>query len=184
MRGHREEKQLKRGQTIAGELEQAESESERLQERKKIHRKRRRSVIFALLLIAALGVLLYLTGKNAMQEYEATEETGEEEYKLQAAIVDEDNRERISTRTKEYAALLEQDLRDLGYRATQFTLPTGMSRELYVDLDGEEEYFKVNMDRDTAVTAEDIARMVKYLHEHDLHPTYVDVRVEGKAYYK
>lgn len=184
MRGHREEKQLKRGQTIAGELEQAESESERLQERKKIHRKRRRSVIFALLLIAALGVLLYLTGKNAMQEYEATEKTGEEEYKLQAVIVDEDNRERISTRTKEYAALLEQDLHDLGYRATQFTLPTGMSRELYVDLDGEEEYFKVNMDRDTAVTAEDMARMVKYLHEQDLHPTYVDVRVEGKAYYK
>lgn len=184
MRGHREEKQLKRGQTIAGELEQAESESERLQERKKIHRKRRRSVVFALLLIAALGVLLYLTGKNAMQEYEATGETGEEEYKLQAAIVDEDNRERISTRTKEYAALLEQDLHDLGYRVTQFTLPTGMSRELYVDLDGEEEYFKVNMDRDTAVTAEDMVRVVKYLRERDLHPTYADVRVEGKAYYK
>lgn len=184
MRGHREEKQLKRGQTIAGELEQAEPESERLQERKKVHRKRRRSVIFALLLMSALGALIYMTGKNAMEEYETSGETGEKEYQLRAQIVDEDNRERISTRTKEYAAQLEQDLHDLGYTVTQFTLPTGMSRELYVDIDGEEAYFKVNMDRDTAVTAEDIGRVAKYLRERDLHPTYVDVRVEGKAYYK
>lgn len=184
MRGRREEKQLKRGQTIAGELEQAESESERLQERKKLHRKRRRSVVFGLLLVGALAVLLYVTGKNAVNEYETAGEGGTEVYVLKAEIVDEDNRGQISTRTKEYAALLEQDLRDLGYTMTQVTLPTGMSRELYVDLEGEEVYFKVSMDRDTAVTAEDIGRVVKYLHEHDLHPAYADVRVEGKAYYK
>lgn len=184
MRGHREEKQLKRGQTIAGELEQAESESERLQERKKIHRKRRRSVLFGLILIGALGTLIYVTGKNAMSEYEAAEKPGEETYALKANIVDEDNRGKISERTKEYAALLEQDLRDLGYTVTQFILPTGTSRELYVDLEGEEVYFKVNMDRDAAVTAEDVVRVVKYLREQDLHPTYADVRVEGKAYYK
>lgn len=184
MRGHREEKQLKRGQTIAGELEQAESESERLQERRKVHRKRRRSVVFGLLLVSALGILIYTTGKNAMNERESASEAGEGEYVLKVDIVDEDNRGRISARTKEYAALLEQDLRDLGYTATQFVLPTGTSRELYVDLQGEEVYFKVNMDRDAAVTAEDIMRVVKYLHEHDLHPVYADVRVEGKAYYK
>ena len=35
-----------------------------------------------------------------------------------------------------------------------------------------------------ALTAEDMERMVRYLRERDLKPGYVDVRVEGKAFYK
>lgn len=67
---------------------------------------------------------------------------------------------------------------------TKVTLPTGMSRELYVDLEGRTEYYKVNLDRETAVTAEDIDRMVRYLEKNGVTPEYVDVRIEEKAYYK
>lgn len=165
------------------ERERAESDSERLQERKKIQRKRRNSVIFAVLILAALGILAYTTGKNAFHEYEANKPQ-EEEYVLRAQIVDEDNRGKVSMRTKNYIMQLEQDFQDMGYTVTQVILPTGMSRELYVDLAGEEVYFKVNTDRDAAVTVEDAVRVLKYLKENEITPEYVDVRIEGRAYYK
>ncbi len=185
MRGqHNETKQMKRGQTIAAERERVESESERLLERKKIRRKRRRSVLLGLVFLLVLGALLYITGRNAMERYEQENKPEMKEYILKARIVDEDNRGQISERTKEYAALLEQDLQDLGYTVTQIILPSGTSRELYVDIEGEEAYIKVSTDRDTAVIAEDTDRMLKYLKKNDLHPGYVDVRVEGKGYYK
>ncbi len=184
MRGREKTKRLKRGQTIAAEREYVESESERLKEREKVHRKRTTSVVVAVMVLAVLGALAYVTGKNAVQQYESGAKPAGETYEIKAQIVDEDNRGQISTRVKDYIAQLEQDFADLGYTVTQVTLPTGMSRELYVDIGGEEVYFKVNTDRGTAVTAEDAARMIKYLHEHDLRPTYVDVRVEGRAYYK
>jgi len=183
MRGQKKMQKMNRGQTIVAERERAESDSERLQERKKIQRKRRSSVIFAVLILVVLGVLAYTTGKNAFREYEEGTKPQEEEYILKAQIVDEDNRGQISVRTKEYAAQLERDFYDAGYVVAQVTLPTGMSRELYIDIEGEEFYFKVNTDRDTAVTVEDAARMIKYIHEHDLHLQYVDIRVEGRAYY-
>lgn len=183
MRGRDKKSQLHRGQTIAAERELAESESERLQERKRLHRKRTRSVFMAALVLAILGLLAYTTGKNAVEQYGSGTKSPETEYQIKAEIIDEDNRGKVSTRVSDYIALLEQDLADLGYTVTQVTLPTGMSRELYIDLSGEETYFKVNIDRDTAVTAEDIDRVVRYLHEHDLHPAYADVRVEGRAYY-
>lgn len=183
MRGQKQAK-LNRGRTIVAEREQVESESERLLERKRIRRKRRRMMVFATVALVVLGVLAYTTGQNFVEQYKPGNNNVQAEYEIKAEIVDEDNRGQISMRTKNYIAQLEQDLHDLGYTVTRVTLPTGMSRELYVDLQGEEAYYKVNTDRDTAVTAEDMDRMVKYLREHELHPQYVDVRVEGRGYYK
>ena len=85
---------------------------------------------------------------------------------------------------REYIIQLEEDFRALGYTVTKVILPVNTSRELYVDLAGETTYFKVSMDRGAAVTAEDVERMLRYLKERELAPEYVDVRVEGKAYYK
>lgn len=87
-------------------------------------------------------------------------------------------------RMREYIIQLEEDFKVLGYTVTKVILPATTSRELYVDLAGETMYFKVSMDRGAAVTVEDAVRMMKYLREKDLHPEYVDVRIEGKAYYK
>lgn len=185
MRGQKQMKKMNRGQTIVAERERVESESERLQERKRISRKRRRSVVFAIVILGVLGFLAYTTGKNMVEQRRPGNGGAGEGYEIKAEIVDEDDRGQISTRTKTYIAQLEQDFKDLGYTVTRVTLPTGMSRELYVDIAGREEYYKVSTDRDTAVTAEDVDRMIRYLKEHeDLHPAYVDVRVEGRAYYK
>ena len=55
---------------------------------------------------------------------------------------------------------------------------------LFRSTDASTTYFKVSLDRGTGVTAEDISRMLKYLQDRGLTPGYVDVRVEGKAYYQ
>lgn len=178
-----EASRIKRGQTIVAEREWAESESERMQTRKRVRRKRMTSVILVILMVTILGLLTYMGAKNVAEEVAQVSEKNAT-YVVKAEIVDETGHEQISSRTREYIGLLEQDFKDMGYIVTRVTLPAGMSRELYVDLNGEDVYFKVNMDRDTAVTVEDAVRMLKYLRDKDIHPSYVDVRLDGKAYYK
>lgn len=184
MRGQGKMQGVKRGQTIVAERERAESDSERMQARKQLRRKRVRSVVSACLMLAILGLLTYLGAKELVGFGRRNETNEIEEKKVTAEIVDESGRGQISSRMKEYIVQLEEDFKALGYTVTKVTLPAATSRELYVDLADEAAYFKVSMDRNAAVTAEDAVRMIKYLREKDLHPEYVDVRIEGKAYYK
>ncbi len=186
MRGRKQNERLKSGRTIVAELEQAVPTSDRIEEHKKTERKHRFLAFLFVLMFAGVGIVGYLTisdfyGKMLEERREAKSPLT---YDPEATIIDEDNRERISLRTKEYIGRMEQDLQDLGYKVEKVTLPTGLMRTLYVDVVGKTLYIKVNLDRDTAVTAEDAARMMEYLDARDLHPEYVDVRVEGKGYYK
>lgn len=171
------------GQTIVAEREYVESESERMLARKKAHRRQTTSILIVALMLLVLGLAFYL-GMKELTITPEIEVDNENSYQIKAEIVDEDRRGQISSRVRTYVANLEQDLQDLGFKVRRVTLPTGASRALYVDIEGQEAYFKVNIDRDAAVTAEDIERVTRYLKENDLHPGYVDVRVEGKAYYK
>lgn len=175
---------MKRGQTIVAEREYVESDSERMKARKKQKRRHMTSVILALLLIAILALLAYTGAKNMAEEAQKLPEGSDEESKITAQIIDEAGHGQISGRMRQYIMRLEGDFRDLGYTVIKVTLPQSTSRELYVDLAGVEYYFKVSMNRDAAVSAEDAVRMIKYLSDRDIHPTYVDVRVEGKGYYK
>lgn len=177
--------QMKLGQTIVAERERVESESERMRARKAQRRKRWAAVLAGVLMVGVLGVLGWVGVRQLLESSTEDGETGAgSEYQIQAEIVDEDNTGRISERVRSYIEQLERDVADLGYKVTRVTLPTGTSRELYVDLEGVEWFFKVTVDRDAAVTAEDMERMVRYLRERDLKPGYVDVRVAGKAFYK
>lgn len=177
-------RRLKRGQTIVAEREPAETESERMRERKRTRRKHITSVVIALLMMGVLALLAYITMRGVVEEVGRAPEAIEADYAVKAQIIDETGREQVSMRTRQYVGQLEQDLRDLGYEMTKVVLPVNTSRELYVDLAGVETYFKVSMERDTAIVAEDMARVLRYLQSHDLHPEYADVRIEGKAYYK
>lgn len=188
MRGQKRKnnEQMRRGRTIVAEREHAESDSERMRARMKARRKHDYAVLIVGLIIAILALCVYM-GVKEVSRVRTEAELNEKKPKAQitAQIVDEDERGQISTRMREYIAQLEQDFLDLGYRVVKVTLPTGMTRTLYIDLNGiEGVYFKVNLDRGTAVTAEDAVRMLDYLQKHDLHPAYVDVRTQGKAYYQ
>lgn len=174
---------MKRGQTIAAEREYVESESERLQARKKIKRNRTTSVLLVLLLLVIFAFGAYTWMKNIAKEVVRPAENLVEEFPVTAEIVDESGQMQVSMRTREYIGQLEADLGELGYKVMRVTLPGGMTRELYIDIEGLPYYFKVNMERGTGVSAEDISRMIRFL-EGKEGVSYVDVRIEGKAYYK
>ena len=188
MLGRKKHKQaeFEAGRTMTAERERMETESEREQARKKVHRRHKTSLLMALLVVTILGLLAYLGGKELFREYDILD-FGEQEkavYEVKAKIVDESGQTKLSSRMREYIGNLEEDLRDLGYTAVQFTLPMDASRELYVDLEEVGYYFKVSVDRGAGVTAEDMQRMVEYLQGNEINPEYVDVRIGGKAYYK
>lgn len=167
--------------------EKIESERERV--RKKGRKQGTFSTIFAVVIFLILGVLGYLLLGEVMKIIDEKRSAGEvvedeTEIVIETQIVDDDHNEQISSRVKNYVYLLENDLRDLGLKSIRAVLPSGKMRELDIDIEGVVPYFKVTIDRDAAVTAEDISRMIKYLKENNLEPTYVDVRVDGKAFYK
>ena len=175
---------MKRGQTIAASREKLQSASERLQVREKQKRKKNFRLSVAVSLLAVVVALIAAGWYNLAQNSQVSvvEAAATEP---QAEFVDEGGTNQVSSRIKTYAAQLETDLADLGYIVTRITLPIDSNHVLYLDIEGQEPYFKVNLNRGTSVTAEDIDRMIRYLAEKQIVPAeYVDVRVEGKAVYK
>ena len=165
-------------------------ESIRDKVRQKKHRKTVFSGFIVLVILAALAGLGYVLYKNIVEVYfqsvdSATEEK-KEDNNSKVEIINEDSDELVSSRIAEYIELLKNDLKDLDLNLLRVVLPSGKMREIDVDIEGVMPYFKVNVDRDSAVTAEDISRMIKYLKERNLLEgvSYIDVRVEGKAFYK
>ena len=64
-------------------------------------------------------------------------------------------------------------------------IPSGSIREIDFYLDGYSGYIKTIIDRGAGVSVEDADRMIRYLSEIGVGEfTYIDVRIEGKAYWK
>ncbi|MCL2174064.1 hypothetical protein FWH58_02080 [Candidatus Saccharibacteria bacterium] len=78
------------------------------------------------------------------------------------------------------AELKNQD----GGTVERVIIPIGAIRYVEFYLAGRGYPFRAQIDRDAIAQAADIAAMVKYLDAHYLVPTYVDVRVAGKAYWR
>jgi len=100
-----------------------------------------------------------------------------------AKIVDEGNGG-ISSRVELFVYRLEQEAGDLGIKLEKVVLPLGKVREVYVYLQGREEYYKMVVDRSPAVMIEDANRVMRYLEGQGIKAEYVDVRVEGRAFIK
>jgi hypothetical protein len=75
------------------------------------------------------------------------------------------------------------DLKKYNLSVTQATIPLLTTRQLELKIKGVPYYFKLTVDRSTGEQTEDISRIVRYF-KHRNKPTYVDVRVKGKAFYK
>lgn len=71
-----------------------------------------------------------------------------------------------------------------GYSVTRITLPPGTTRLVEVGLKDIPYPIRASVDRSAGEQAEDTGRVVRYLTSHGITPQYVDVRVQGKAYYK
>ena len=177
---------MKIGKTIVSEREKAISESERFVQRRKEEKRKRLSVAIFFTTLLLVGVVIYGFVMKAVQDRKKDElpETFYKVYKPTVEIIDEDGSGYMTDKIKTKVGMLEEDFQDLGYKVTKVILPSGTTREVDVYLAGEEPYFKIHVDRNTAESAEDAVRMLNYLEENEQKASYVDVRIAGRAYYK
>ena len=173
----------KLGRTIVAKRDRMESESSRMQTRKRQKTRQILGFITVLLTLAIVGFLIAMAFNNWAKDRQEIEVEGKK-YEPTVEIYDQSHSGHVSDRVKDYVGQMEYDLDELGYKVTRAVLPAETTREVDFYLEGYSAYFKVNIDRETGVSAEDIDRMIKYLTERNATYSYVDVRIEGRAYYK
>lgn len=67
---------------------------------------------------------------------------------------------------------------------SEASLPPNTTREVDIRLKGRGYNVKTHTDRDPAAEVEDMKRVIGYLDQKKINPSYIDVRVPGRAYYK
>ena len=183
LRAH--EENFRVGRTLAGEAfnDERKVKLERVKQRRHERIKNIATVVGILLIVVLLALVVghYVADVIRERKEEQVEEVPREP---SVTIVDENAGENVSQRAKEFVVRLEDDVRDYGYEVDHVVLPLQKAREIHVYIKDRKEFYKMTIDRGSALQAEDMARMAKYLDEKGLKPGYVDVRVEGKAFYK
>lgn len=175
---------MKIGRTIGAKRDQVESESERLLYRQKV--KRRKLVLvmtyLIILMIIALGIISIVMGIKKRDDMPVNENRTEASPTIE--IIDEAS-VGVPRKVKEFVGFLEQDLKEYGITLSKAVLPRNKTREIDVYTTDFEGYFKLSLDRGTGVAAEDMDRIIRHLKKQGMKGAeYVDLRVEGKAYYK
>ena len=74
--------------------------------------------------------------------------------------------------------------KDNGLVVNRVSIPPLTAKQLNVKVRGVHPYFKLSVDRSAGEQVEDMSRIVRYLKRKHISPTYVDVRIEGKAFYR
>lgn len=176
---------IKRGRTIVAERERTESESERLKMRQKEEARAKMTAATFVVAVLAVIVLVVAIGQFIWGKIKPKEEVKVTGPQPTVEIIDErgDGYAEKSERLRNYIGLIEQDFQDAGFKVAKVVLPGDKLREVDVYLEGRGEYYKCLLGRGTAETVEDATRMIRYLDANGISPTYVDVRIEGKAYY-
>ncbi len=182
---------VKSGRTIPGRREQLEKASERAAAHEKIHKKQvlRLAITaftFILIIGAIVGFGIVLTKREPSTESQEPSEQAVV-YKPTIEIIDEATASggKISERMKDYIGQAEVDFRAVGLVPVKAVIPTNSIREIDFYFDGKPGFVKTIIDRGTAVTAEDTKRMLDYLDSKGITDfEYIDVRIDGKAYWK
>lgn len=185
---------MKSGRTIGEKRERLETASERSAAHKKMKSKKRLRIIFTTLgFIVAIIVVFWLfsaaSGGNGEGE-PSTISVITIPYTPTIEIVDEDtptsaSSEHLTSRMREYIGQIEADLREFGIIPVKAVIPTGSIREVDIYLEGHNGFVKTIIDRGAGVSAEDVDRMLRYLAENGINDfQYIDVRIDGKAYWK
>ncbi len=177
---------MKIGKTIVSEREKAVSESERFKQRKKEEKRKKWSVAIFFAGLALVSVVIFGFVMKAVQDRKKDELPPNlgKHYTPTVDIIDEDGSGYVTDKIKSAVGMLEADFQDLGYKVSKVIVPSNMTREVDVYLEGQEPYFKIHIDRNTAASAEDVVRMINFLEKNNKKAKYVDVRIAGRAYYK
>ena len=185
---------LKTGRTLSAKRERLETSFERAEAHQRLKRQQHTRLFITLLgfaiittLVVSLGVLLSQSGDAPIVANSATTAQAVA-YKPTIEVIDEDTGTSgaITGRMSEYIGQAEVDLREYGLIPVKAVIPSGAIREVDFYLDGHPGFIKMILDRDTAVSAEDASRMIRYLEEQQgiTDYQYIDVRLPGRAYWK
>lgn len=142
-----------------------------------------KAIVGAVLITAAVAVVTFGVVRAIQSMVPGDDDRGGTEVNPTVRIIDESNAE-ISSRTKLFVWRLEQEAGDYGVKIAKVVLPRGLVREVDVYFENREERYKMQLDRSPAVMMEDANRIMKYLDREGIKAEYVDVRVEGRGYYK
>lgn len=183
---------LKSGRTIPGRREQLEKASERTAAHEKIRKKqtfRLVVTISGILLVFAsiIGFGVILSKRESQEDQVSDSPSTTVTYKPTIEIIDEDaiSGSMVTSRMKDYIGQAEVDFRALGLVPVKAVIPAGAIREIDFYLDGKTGFVKTTIDRGTGVSTEDAKRMLDYLESQGITDfEYIDVRLEGKAYWK
>ena len=181
----RQNESFRIGRTIAGDAfsDERKAKLERMKERKKTKRKNIATVIGIMLIVALIALVFGHYIADVIAENNAKKEVAKMPEPT-VDISDENAGTKVSPRVKEFVAHLEDDVKSEGYQVDHVILPLNKVREIHIHIKDRNEYYKMTIDRSSAVQAEDMARMIRYLDKKKVKASYVDLRVEGKAYYK
>ena len=179
---------FKLGRTIGEKREKLETANERASARKKAKKKKALRIIFTVIGFAGLTILLVGIAKSFI-DYGGSLSYDDSYENLQpiVTITDENSSadNKITSKMRLFIVRAEKELRELGYYPTEVVIPNGKIREVDFYLDGQPGFIKMNIDRNPAVSAEDADRMLRYLEElGEDEFTYIDVRIDQKAYWK
>ena len=180
---------FKLGRTIGAKREKLETANERAASRKKDKQKNFVRLVATVCAFAALGVIL---GSLLSSFFEKEEENANELFfgdtnniDPSAEIVDEENADGITSRMRLFITRAEKEFVMLGYKTQKAVVPKGGIREVDFYLENVPGFIKTTIDRNPAITAEDAERMIRYLRENGINEyTYIDVRIDGKAFWK
>ena len=181
---------FKLGRTIGEKREKLETANERQAARKKDKKKKALRVIATILgfcILIAILVLLFKNLTNRSDEPIIPEEDISVDYEPTIEIIDvaDSSNNHITARMKRYIGRAEKDFRDLGYKPIRAVIPSNSIREVDFYLEEKPGYIKLTIDRDSAISIEDADRMLRYLSERGIEAyEYIDVRIDGKAFYK
>lgn len=90
-----------------------------------------------------------------------------------------------SSRLLRFAGKLVSGVDAAGIGSVQkVVIPLGALRQLDISLSGKPYRIKTQMDREPVGQVADIVSAVRYFDSHGVRPEYIDVRVEGKAFYR
>lgn len=182
------------GRTIGEKREHLETRNERAAARRKDKQKKTTRLVLSILGFVILIIILVILAKSffdskredvAIDSPDAIEPTASVAPTIE--IIDESASTggKITNRMREYIGQLEVNLKSHNITPVKAVIRKEAIREVDFYLDGYTGYIKTVIDRGAGVTAEDTDRMLRYLAEQGITDfEYIDVRIDGRAFWK
>lgn len=90
----------------------------------------------------------------------------------------------MSNRFMSYVGQVIGLAKEQGYTVSTIVIPTGMTRQVEVHVQDLSYFFKFSSDRPAGEGVADMVKTIQWMESHQVTPEYVDVRVDGRVFYR